>query len=390
MKEFFSRTRKILIVSGTFYPSHNPRAYRTTELARELARRGHEVTVYFPAEGRDYSTFERDNHMLIKDLGSISKITVQLKGKRFEFIIRRIIRRALQLVFEWPEIFLMFKVIQKLKTEGKSDLLISVAVPHPIHWGVARVRSRRRDITDCWIADCGDPFMGDRMDSFRKPFYFKYFEKSFCRRADFITIPIEAARSAYFREFHSKIRVIPQGFQLNELELAGYEKTHEYPVFAYAGGFIPGKRDPRDLLNALSASELKFKFIIYTDTDSLLLPFKPDLKEKLDIRGTIPRKELLQVLAQMDFLVNFDNNIVTQLPSKLIDYAITGRPVLNITSDLDENVLLEFLEGNYRHRMELEDPENYDIGNVADKFLQLGYLKRWQPKSNQMSVPILL
>ena len=34
---------KILIVSGFFYPQNTPRAFRTTELAKEFARLGHDV-----------------------------------------------------------------------------------------------------------------------------------------------------------------------------------------------------------------------------------------------------------------------------------------------------------------------------------------------------------
>lgn len=35
--------RKILIISRSFYPMNSPRSFRTTELAKEFARQGHEV-----------------------------------------------------------------------------------------------------------------------------------------------------------------------------------------------------------------------------------------------------------------------------------------------------------------------------------------------------------
>ena len=69
-----------------------------------------------------------------------------------------------------------------------------------------------------WIADCGDPFMGAKLETFRKPFYFKYFEKDFCRKADYITVPAEGAKKAYYSEFLGKIRVIPQGFNFKQIE----------------------------------------------------------------------------------------------------------------------------------------------------------------------------
>jgi hypothetical protein len=196
-------------------------------------------------------------------------------------------------------------------------------------------------------------------------------EKWFCRKADFITIPIEGARSAYYPEFHEKIKIIPQGFRLDKVELPAYKKTSPHPVFAYAGGFIPGKRDPRRMLDFLSSREEKFQWIVYTGMPELLLPYKEKLGEKLILREYIPREELLKVLSGMDFLVNFDNNTQTQLPSKLIDYAITGRPVFNVSSDTDLSLLLEFFRGNYAGRMELAPPEDYDIQTVTKKFLLL-------------------
>jgi len=77
------------------------------------------------------------------------------------------------------------------------------------------------------------------------------------------------------------------------------------------------------------------------------------------------------VLSRMDFLINLDNNSDTQLPSKLIDYSFTGRPVLNITSGMNFSTLQKFMEGDYSKRMILESSTNYDIVVVANKFISL-------------------
>ena len=47
----------ILIVSGDFFPNNSPRSFRTTELVKELANRGNEVTLYIPKVDFDYSEF---------------------------------------------------------------------------------------------------------------------------------------------------------------------------------------------------------------------------------------------------------------------------------------------------------------------------------------------
>lgn len=364
-------TKKVLIVAGTFYPTISPRALRATELAKELSRKGHEVVVYIPDEGIDYSDFIEKHPMQIRSLGRLKYREIKIKGGRIQTFFRRFIRRAVGMLFEYPNIEFMFKVSGKLRKESGYDTLISIAVPYPIHWGVAKIRSPRRRIAKTWVADCGDPFMGNTADTFKRLFYFKYVEIWSFRKADFIAVPVEEAKSGYYAEFHEKIKVIPQGFNLSNLDLTEYRKLYDYPIFAYAGSLFPGQHDPRPLLKFLSESNLDFRFIVYTRQRHLLEPFFDVLGEKLVVNDYIPREELLKVLSGVDFLVNFSYIEGTQLPHKLIDYAITDRPVLNIPAEPDFRVLLEFMDGNYENRLKLTPASHYDIDGVAEKFIRL-------------------
>ncbi len=363
--------KKILMVSGGFYPAISPRSFRTTELAKEFARQGHEVVVYIPFKGNNYTEFSKKNGLIIKDLGPLRYKPINLKGRRFTLFVKRVLRRLLNLLIEYPNIELMFNVARCLKTETDYDILISIAVPYPIHWGVALVRSKRHPIAKRWIADCGDPYMGNSTDTFSKMFYFKYIEKWFFRKTDAITVPFKGAIKAYYKEFHSKIRIIPQGFQMDDLIINTLPDSNGKPIFGYAGGFIPGKRDPNALLTYLVNYKGDFKFIVYTNQGDLIAGYKNKLGEKLEIRNYIPRNELLAELSKMNFLINIDNNTPNQMPSKLIDYAITGRPVFNVTSNPDFSVLSEFMDGNYRKKMDLEPASNYDIKVIAEKFVEL-------------------
>ncbi|CAF3700014.1 unnamed protein product, partial [Rotaria sp. Silwood1] len=88
------------------------------------------------------------------------------------------VRRALLWLFEYPDIGLMFQVKSALKNESGYDLLISVAVPHPVHWGTALAWNEKKPIATTWVADCGDPYMGLTYETYKKPFYLKYLEKA--------------------------------------------------------------------------------------------------------------------------------------------------------------------------------------------------------------------
>jgi len=76
-------------------------------------------------------------------------------------------------------------------------------------------------------------------------------------------------------------------------------------------------------------------------------------------------------LKKMDFLINFDNNTELNSPSKLIDYAIAQRPVLNITKDFNGEDLKAFLRGDYSNQMLLPDINQYHIRNISHLFLDL-------------------
>ncbi len=365
--------KKILIVSNAFYPQNSPRSFRTTELVKELARQGHLITLYTLKDELIHSKIESTFNIKIKDLGQLKYKSLSTDhANKFVSLFKRALSRSLLMLAEYPDVELMFLVDKVLRDEKGYDMLISIAVPFPIHWGVAKAISKNRDLAKIWVADCGDPYMGNKADSFQKLFYFKYVEKWFSRKVDFLTVPTEGSIAAYYPEFHKKIRIIPQGFNFEETIIFDGAINNEVPTFAYAGGFIAGIRDPGELLDFLSKYEHPFKFIIYTSNVELVLPYVKASNNRIEVRSYIPRDKLLFELSKMDFLVNFNNGTTVQTPSKLIDYALTRRPILSIdTGKLDKLTIADFLNGDYTNKVEIGDVERYNIKNVARKFIEL-------------------
>jgi hypothetical protein len=277
------------------------------------------------------------------------------------------------MLIEYPNIELMFKVRKALKKESGYDLLVSVAVPHPVHWGVAWVRTKKHPIAKTWVADCGDAYMGViKHDSFGKFFYFKYLEKWFCRKADFITIPNIMMKVNYYPEFHYKIKEITQGFKFEDVKFEKQPVSNQVPTFAFAGVFMRTTRNPSQLLDYLIKTQKDFKFIVYTSTPDILLPYLDILKDKIEIREYIPRLELLKVLSTMDFLLNIGYDPAQQAPSKLIDYYLTGRPILNMfTNGVNEKMVDDFLAADYSGAFKNNNLDQYRIENVCKAFLQL-------------------
>ena len=372
-KELSMKSNKILIVTNAFYPDISPRSFRATELAKELVRQGHSVKVLtHPRTGT--AAFCANLGIEFKDLGHLTWPIPTVKGSGIVRLFWRVVTRFSTLLFEYPLIQIMPLLKKGLKGESGYDALISVAVPYPVHWGVAAVRSKENTIAKRWIADCGDPYMGQENDTFKPPFYFGWLEKKFCRKAEFLTVPTAASIKGYYPEFHSKIKVIPQGFRFEDAKIYDGPKTSDKIIFGYGGMFIPGRRDPSELFNFLNALDesFEFEFHIYTITPHLVTPFIEASKGRIQLKPIVDRDALLFEMSKMDFVVNFENIGSTQTPSKLIDYAILKKPILSVKfGDLKTEVVNEFLKENYQNSMKIENTAQYRIENVAQQFLEL-------------------
>ena len=365
--------KKILIIARAIYPAQFPRAYRATELATELARQGHEVILYALLGKYDYSLFEKDHNLKVKNIGNMWFATLNSDGTGRRNFIDKVLSKIFNRLIDFPDIELMFRIPAILRKEANIDFLISVAKPFTIHWGCALAKTiSPANFPKVWAADCGDPYMGNRVTKKSPLFYFKYIEKWFCRKTDHIVIPIKEAIEGYYPEFKSKITVIPQGFNFDNLDIDIGPPHNKILTFSYSGIFYKGFRDPSMFLEYLCNIKKDFKFVIFTHDQSLLEPFKSRLKGKIEIRPYIPRHELLKILSKMDFLVNFENGTSVHSPSKLIDYALTKRPILSINNTiLPLEIINDFFERNYNAKYIIEDIERYNIKFIAHNFLDL-------------------
>ena len=100
--------KKILIIGNSFFPEKSPRSIRTTELAKEFAKQGHQVTVMVPREEKDHSEFEKNYNITIKDLGHHNFEINITSGSKIIKLLKRGLRRGLDLFFHYPNIIWMF------------------------------------------------------------------------------------------------------------------------------------------------------------------------------------------------------------------------------------------------------------------------------------------
>lgn len=370
------RIDKILIICRSFYPEISPRSFRATELAKEFVRQGFDVSVLTRKQTFDYTDFLERYPLRFFNFRRLRLMPFKTSSWKWIGDLPRKFGRLLYLLFNYPDIELVWRVKQALQHQDGFDLVISIAVPHSIHWGTAWARKRDHKIGQIWVADCGDPYYLNTLESIKPPFYFAWLEKWFCKKADFIAIPFKDLANYFFSEFHQKIRVIPQGFNFDDIKIDKREPVNIKPTFAYAGGIAKsGVRSPMSLIKILMNFEEDFEFHLFASTGYELVSM---LGEKSDYRivvhKAVPREMLIPELSKMDFLINLyiKGTEAKQVPSKLIDYALAGRPILNIDPiNPDENTLKKFIMRDYQDAFTINGIQNYNIKNVAMQFIDL-------------------
>src|SRR5690606_27960285 len=113
----------------------------------------------------------QSTHIEFKSLGKSKFGISDNLGKSNSNFFLRMFRKFFGKFFAFPQIEFIWLVKRKLEAENHIDLLITVAHPHAIHWAIPFVRKSN---FQHWIADCGDPFMGDPLNF--RAFYFKFLE----------------------------------------------------------------------------------------------------------------------------------------------------------------------------------------------------------------------
>lgn len=368
--------KKILIITSDFSPIKSPRSFRITELAIELSKQGNEVSVITHRKEEFHKDFEENHNIKIEDIGKKYFTTdTNYVNNVFSFL-RKGVRKVLNIFFEYPDIQLMFLSFNVLKNKSGYDLLISNAWPFPIHWGTA-FAYKKFNIAKVWVADCGDPYMKNENLRFKKPFYFDFFEKLFLKNADYVTVPFESMIRFFDKKYKFKFKVIPQGVNFSEFNIFSGNINNPVPTFIYSGTFYTKKREPFELIDYLEKNNKDYKLIFYIDSDKLLNKYSNIIGERIIIRNYIPRSELVYELSKADFLINIDtaksgDGIINAIPSKLIDYSISGRPIYSYENGkFDAEKFEEFFNGNYRNKFTLNNFEDYRIENVGKKFLSL-------------------
>ncbi|WP_373999508.1 hypothetical protein [Bdellovibrio bacteriovorus] len=367
--------KKVLVITYHFLPEITPRAFRAFELASELSE-NYEVEVISPVAS--FLGSEKFRYIAVpRGIKQVTTYNTAKPSMAHSGKLKEILRYILHFFLPGglSSLFAYSVLKNRSRLQKKYDAVISIGLPIAPHIAAFFLK-RCFGITENLILDYGDPFSKNPKSKWSPLNHIV--DKLALNSANHVAVPVPNAVPA-FKGLVSeqKIHIIPQGLKISDIALKPYKKN-EIPTCAYAGLFYERIRDPEAFFAKILSSNFDFRFLVYTNLDipenkSLVEKYKNmDIYDRLEIHQSIPRDQCIQLLASCDFIVNFTNDSATQNPSKLIDYSLANRPILNVNSLNDDGTHFEeFIRGDYENAFPAIDLTEYDIRVVGKRFSEL-------------------
>ena len=352
---------KLLIITHSYAPNRTPRAFRWSAIAEYWAARGNRIDVV--ATGRD-----DDPRLVVRNgvnvhrvgegaMGKLRRLfgdkrTAPSEGKGFIATPRTSAGKGLydatwRRVY-WPDHAMLWYLpalaeAKRLCRTNRYDGMITVS--HPFTGHLVGLSLKRAFPELRWIADVGDPFSLDGGVSFNNPALYRGLNKRVdarvYERSDAVSVTVEGCRAALASAFPvsaGKTQVIPPLLSLTPpCDATDTPLGKNGTIDLIYLGVLYADIHPPDALLALFAAmharndSLRLHFFgDIQDCGDAFTRYQPLMNSAIFVHGAVPHETAGAIMSKADVLVNIGNDTPFQLPSKLVEYASAGRPILNI------------------------------------------------------------
>lgn len=386
---------KILIISYYYKPVENPRAFRWTALAEYFVSVGHTVDVvahgvalFELSEGvhinRVGGSLKTLRNFLIKKRAGKEKQKINIKRKLFH--IAKFIHSMTWKKIYWPDFACLWyfpakRMLAKLLKKNEYDFLISVSHPFTDHLLGLWIKKKKPGIK--WLVDIGDPFFLLNKILLNNKLYNKlnfYYEKNTSLFADSICVTNQNILNEYkklFPKIEQKFFMIPPLFSMNINHCKCSKEFKKKTDFSlvFVGTLYKDIRPPdfllqlfvKLILHNIGVNVSLHFFGAVNDCDDFFEKYRSYLDKSIFLHGVVSRKEVSKAMSEMDLLVNIANTTSIQFPSKLIEYAATGKPIINFSRE-DDDVSTLFLK-EYPAALCLTNDDYEDLEDGVSKVL---------------------
>lgn len=427
------KNKSILIISHSYKPLINPRAFRWASIAEHWAKAGATVDVICSAVAGELSeesinkvTVYRTGSSLLEKLRSLFRSSSRATTSRstegtpnnkklVSSFINLLIKFPAKLIHDifwkkiyWPDYACHWigpatKKAIELTSKFHYDAIITVSDPFSSHMVGLELKEITKSLH--WLVDIGDPFCFRHDTPTNNHMFYRKLnyrvEESLFKAADKISVTTESTKAKYaelFRDTAEKIAVIPP--VMNETCISKND-TRVLPdndriKLVFVGTLYKAIRSPQFLLrlfNELGQTCLKDKVELhffggYNDCKDIFKPFIKSHSEKLYLHGLVERERVMQAMKEADILINIGNDNPYQLPSKVVEYAWLGKPVVNIHR-LENDSSKSFLS-DYPAILNIHDDGRKNIFSQTDRLkafieslpydVEPEFLESWQER----------
>jgi len=320
---------RILVLTFYFSPDLCAGSFRATALVEELSSR-----LQTDDELRVITTLPNRYH-------SFSVETPELEEKGGLQIQRIALPSHKSRMVDQSKAFVFFAREVWRKTAGRNYDLVFATSSRMMTAVLGSEVARRcgallyLDIRDIFPDTLADVFAG-KPQRIVLPFL-RVLERRMVRRADRINL-VSDGFVDYFRRIRDDLdyRLLPNGIDdvFLEAEFAGSQTVKQRKQILYAGNIGEGQGLHRVLPEAAKKSGPGYEFLVVGDGGA-----RPQLERELALRGVdnvrimdpVSRDRLIELYAEADILFLHLNDYPAfhkVLPSKIFEYAATGKPIL--------------------------------------------------------------
>lgn len=396
---------RILIIANAYSPIISARAFRWSAIAEHWANEGHQVDVL--CAGRDDLPAEEDLHgvrvfrVSAGSTGRLRKLITGCGGTTARLsaaeaagdgrgLARRLVSAARGSIIWtydhtwkklwWPDYaalwyFAAARAARKLVARHAYDTLITSSHPFVDHLVGLHVKRKFVDLP--WVIDVGDPFCFlEDMPLNNRVFYRRlnyWADRKVFETADGISVTCEPTKRIYadlFPATADRIRVIPPLLRTTSSATARAVFPDDDRIrLVFVGQLYEHIRSPRPLLRTferLMETGLKDRLELHFfgsmhRVGHLFDGYRSLLGKQLFLHGRVDHDTAREAMAGADVLVNIGNRTTYQLPSKVVEYAQAGVPVLNFANSA-EDTSARFFADHPAALSVFADGEREDLG----------------------------
>ncbi len=408
----------VLVVSGSYFPYATANTVCMKKFEDALKDNGHIVIycnrkhdLYEPdfhnEQGTNIYTVGKNSDLFFQTIENLKKIKLpnkmhesfelSMKGYRIFQKIKNFGKSKEYLRKQAREEYLLTYAnkIREIILERKIDLVISVSMPFDSHCAVfmamQSLKNSLSQVIPKWIAYCIDAYWSkagipqkdipvmkkeeleifnacDRilfLDTIEKDYAGKEYDEL---RSKFISLPLPLFDVKAEQQNYSN-----EGFiRKDDVFEVVYTGT-VYDDFSNADACI-------GVAESFAGEKIRFHFLgkIYPKSLNLFKELKYKMPEQIEIYGRQSYPYAKGSMQKADILLNLANDNANQIPSKIFEYMMTLKPILNIYR-VNNDVGTKFLN---KYPLAF----NFDCNKGFQR--QIGLLKKWIKETNIHSISI--